>query len=75
MTFINKIDVGKSLQLTELKSLFDHMMQDGYTFEEVKKVHIEIKKLEAEINYKNRKKDKSYWRRHPALCRVFNVFF
>ena len=58
MTFAQDDRDGKNTKITELKSLFDYMMHDGYNFEEVKKVYMEIKALEAEINYANWKKDK-----------------
>lgn len=58
MTSIQDDVTSRCIQLTELKSLFYHMMRDGYSFEEVKKIYMKIKALEAEINYINWRKEK-----------------
>lgn len=41
--------VSLSIQLKKLKNKFDQSMLTGSSFEEVKKIYLEIKRIEAEL--------------------------
>jgi hypothetical protein len=38
------------MQLNELKSKLDHLIREGETFDNVKKVYLQIKELECHLN-------------------------
>lgn len=49
-TIHEKYDVSLTAQLHELKTKFDQRMLNGESFEEVKKIYLEIKRLEVQLN-------------------------
>lgn len=42
--------ISLTIQLNELKAKFDRRMLNGDCFEEVKKIYLEIKRLETQLN-------------------------
>ena len=51
---INNDVTALRVHLNDLKSLFDQAMCEGGTFEEVKKIYMQIKEVECQINVLHR---------------------